>query len=53
MSNYIIVLSEGLYKIYRQMSDNQITYQYCGATFVMYKDAEDFINMRNSDTDAS
>lgn len=54
MSEYIIVRTKGLYKIYKQISGNDRVYQYSGATFVMLQDAEDFIDMKNGvDDDAS
>lgn len=49
MNDYIIVRTKGLYKIYRAMTDGSGVYQYAGATFVMLKDAQDFIEMRNTD----
>lgn len=49
MSDYIIVLAEGLYKIYRRRPGSDLVYQYCGASFVMLMDAEDFVEMRNND----
>lgn len=53
MNEYIIVRTEGLYKIYKQTSDNKIVYQYSGATFVMYSDALDFISIKNGGKDAA
>lgn len=53
MNEYIIVSSEGLYKIYRKMNNSRCVYQYAGATFVMLVDAEDFIKMRSGDIDAA
>lgn len=53
MSDYIIVRTEGLYKIYRQLHEDKNVYQYSGATFVMLQDAEDFIEMKNAGKDAS
>ena len=48
MNDYIIVLSDGMYKIYRLRLGSDIVYQYCGASFVMLRDAEDFVEMRNN-----
>lgn len=53
MSDYIIVRTKGLYKIYRVMADGSGVYQYSGATFVMLKDAQDFIQIRNGEYDAT
>lgn len=53
MSEYIIVRTEGIYKIYRRCPGSDLEYQYCGATFVMYVDAEDFVNMKLGSNNAS
>ena len=47
MNDYIIVRTEGLYKIYRKLQDSQDVYQYAGATFVMLPDAQAFVDLKN------
>ena len=53
MNDYVIIRHKELYKIYKQVDNNRDLYQYVGASFVMLSDAQDFIDMKRDDLDAS